>query len=52
MSKQASRKKLRLASGPMTKLSKGQEVSMSVILRICEYFDCYIGDICDDIKSK
>ena len=50
MSKQEFREKLQIASGTMTKLNKGQEVSMSVILRICEFFDCNIGDICDAVK--
>lgn len=52
MSKQELREQLQLASGTMTKLNKGQEVSMSVILRICEYFDCNIGDVCDAIKVE
>ena len=52
MSKQEFREKLQIAPGTMTKLNKGQEVSMSVILRICEYFDCNIGDICDAIKME
>lgn len=50
ISKQEFREELQIATGTMTKLNKGQEVSMSVILRICEYFDCNIGDICDAIK--
>lgn len=50
MNKQEFRKELEIAPGTMTKLNKGQEVSMSVILRICEYFDCNIGDICDAVK--
>ena len=50
MSKQEFREKLQIAPGTMTKLNKGQEVSMSVILRICEYFDCNIGDICDAVR--
>lgn len=50
LTKQEFREKLQIASGTMTKLNKGQEVSMSVLLRICEYFDCNIGDICDAIK--
>lgn len=52
ISKQEFREKLQIASGTMIKLNKGQEVSMSVILRICEYFDCNIGDICDAIKKE
>lgn len=52
MSKQEFREKLQIAPGTMTKLNKGQEVSMSVILRICEYFNCNIGDICDAVKTE
>lgn len=50
MTKQVFREKLQIASGSMTKLNKGQEVSLSVILRICEYFNCSIGDICVAVK--
>lgn len=34
MTKQKFREELQIAAGTMTKLNKGQEVSMSVILRI------------------
>ena len=52
LNKQEFREALQIATGTMTKLNKGQEVSMSVILRICEYFDCNIGDICDAVKGE
>lgn len=52
ISKQKFREELQIAAGTMTKLNKGQEVSMSVILRICEYFGCNIGDICDAVKIE
>lgn len=41
------RKDLKLATGTMSKLNKNEEVSMSVMLRICEYLNCDIGDICE-----
>lgn len=44
------RKDLNIATGTMTKLRKNEEVAISVLLRICEYLDCNIGDICDAIK--
>ena len=50
MTKQEFREELQIASGTMTKLNKGQEVSMAVILRICEYFNCNIGDVCDAVR--
>ena len=41
------RKDLNIATGTMTKLRRNEEVALSVLLRICEYLDCNIGDICD-----
>ena len=46
------RKDLNIASGTMTKMRRNEEVALSVLLRICEYLDCNIGDICDAIKSE
>lgn len=46
------RKDLNIATGTMTKLRKNEEVAMSVLLRICDYLDCNIGDICDAIHEK
>ncbi len=45
------RKDLNLATGTMSKLNKGEEVALSVLLRICEYLDCDIGDICEVVKT-
>lgn len=44
------RKDLNIATGTMTKLRKNEEVALSVLLRICEYLNCNIGDICDAVK--
>ena len=41
------RRDLCIATGTMTKLRRNEEVALSVLLRICEYLDCNIGDICD-----
>lgn len=46
------RKDLNIATGTMTKLRRKEEVALSVLLRICEYLDCNIGDICDAVKSE
>ena len=46
------RKDLVIATGTMTKLRRNEEVALSVLLRICEYLDCNIGDICDAIRIK
>ena len=45
------RKDLKLATGTMSKLNKHEEVSMSVMLRICEYLNCDIGDICEVVPK-
>ena len=46
------RKDLKIATGTMSKLNKGEEVALSVLLRICEYLDCDIGDICSVVKPQ
>ena len=50
ISQAALRKDLNIATGTMTKLRRNEEVALSVLLRICEYLDCNIGDICDAVK--
>jgi len=46
------RKDLNIATGTMTKLRKNEEVALSVILRICDYLKCNIGDICDAVNEE
>lgn len=45
------RKDLCIATGTITKLRKNEEVALSVLLRICGYLHCNIGDICDAIEE-
>ena len=45
------RKDLNIATGTMTKLRRNEEVALSVLLRICEYLNCNIGDICDAVRT-
>ena len=45
------RKDLNIATGTMTKLRRNEEVALSILLRICEYLDCNIGDICAAVKT-
>ena len=45
------RKDLNIATGTMTKLRRNEEVALSVLLRICEYLECNIGDICEVVKA-
>ena len=46
------RKDLLIATGTMTKLRRNEEVALSVLLRICEYLNCNIGDVCDAVKPE
>ena len=42
---------LGLAAGTMSKLNKGEDVALSVLLRICDYLNCDIGDICEAVRT-
>lgn len=46
------RKDLSIATGTMTKLRRNEEVALSVLLRICDYLDCDIGDICEAVRME
>ena len=39
-----------ISAGTMSKLNKGEEVALSVLLRICNYLNCDIGDICEAMR--
>lgn len=45
------RKELGISTSTMSKLNKSEEVALSVLLRICDYLDCDIGDICEAVKD-
>jgi putative transcriptional regulator len=46
------RKDLNIATGTMTKLRRNEEIALSVLLRICKYLNCNIGDICDAVDKQ
>ena len=46
------RKDLGIAAGTMSKLNKGEEVALSVLLRICDYLNSDIGDICEAVREN
>ena len=41
-----------ISAGTMSKLNKGEEVALSVLLRICDYLNCDIGDICEAVRTE
>jgi len=45
------RKDLSIAPGTMTKLRRNEEVALSILIRLCEYLNCNIGDICDAVRT-
>ena len=46
------RRDLNLATGTMSKLNKNEDVALSILLRICDYLDCDIGDICEAVRIE
>lgn len=52
ISKSKFRADLKIATGTMTKLNHNEEVALSILIRICEYLDCDIGDICEVVRDK
>lgn len=46
------RKMVNLSPNTLTKLNKNEEVSMQIVLRICEFLECNIGDICDAVPRE
>ena len=54
--KDLSKKELASVAGvsqsSVAKMSRGETISMDVILRICTALDCDIGDICETIPAK
>lgn len=52
ISKATLRKDVGLSTGTMSKLNKGEEVALSVLMRLCDYLDCDIGDICEVLRGE
>lgn len=51
MSQADFRRAVQLSPNTLTKMKRDDEVSLSVLLRIANYFNCNIGDICDFVKE-
>ena len=41
-----------VSQSSVAKMSRGETISMDVILRICTALDCDIGDICEAVPEK
>lgn len=46
------RRDIGISPTTMAKLNKGEEVSLSVLLRICDYLNCDIGEICEAVRVE
>lgn len=45
MNKSELAKKTRISTSTIAKMSRGEPVALSVLVRICDYLNCDIGDI-------
>ncbi|MCM3730095.1 helix-turn-helix transcriptional regulator [Fictibacillus nanhaiensis] len=43
---------LKLSPSTLAKMSKGENVALSVIISICEYLECKIEDVVELIEDK
>jgi len=43
---------LKISSSTLAKMSRGERVSMDVLMRICDYLDCNVGDIMSFVKEE
>ena len=46
------RETLKISSSTFAKMSRGETVSMDVLMRVCEYLDCNIGDVVSFVKDN
>ena len=44
------REELRISSSTIAKMAKNETVAMSVLLKICEHFDCQVQDVVQFVK--
>lgn len=52
MNKSELRDRVHMSSSTLAKLSKNQEVTMDVLMRICEELNCRIEDVMEFIDDR
>ena len=52
ITKMTLRKDVGLSTGTVRKLNKSAEVALPVLMRLCDYLDCDIGDICEVLRDE
>lgn len=43
---------LKISSSTLAKMGRGEPVSMDVLMRLCDYLDCNVGDIMSFVKGE
>ena len=43
---------LKISSSTLAKMSRGEPVSMDVLMKLCDYLDCNVGDIMSFVKEE
>jgi DNA-binding Xre family transcriptional regulator len=43
---------LKISSSTLAKMGRGEPVSMDILMRLCDYLDCNVGDIMSFIKEE
>jgi putative transcriptional regulator len=51
MSRAEFRKKVDISPNTLTKLNQNENVSLDIIIKICEFLNCDIGDVCEIIEN-
>ncbi len=52
MSRAEFRKKVEISPNTLTKLNQNENVSLEIIIKICEFLNCDIGDVFEIAQSK
>lgn len=52
MKKYQLRDQTHISSNSVAKLSKGESVSMEILMKICETLECNIGDVCEFVNDE
>jgi putative transcriptional regulator len=52
MSRAEFRKKVEISPNTLTKLNQNENVSLEIIVKICEFMNYDIGDMCEVVESK
>ena len=43
---------LKISSSTLAKMGRGEPVSMDILMRLCDYLHCNVGDIMSFIKEE